>query len=201
MITELKGKKPDITTTIKRVYRLKDNEKNGKEYLVYNKHLEFEDLNQNIRTLDYDYCGYHPVAIGVVNRDANYKITHSEVTSIKNVFDIPWSKTEYEKLVKENNSDNTIELCIGFTHNKGKARGPISDKTYSIKSEVDFKTGTFSQLLELGRRALSTSEPSLSKLQNPVSEDPNTSEVKRERGYISPDKISYSGNYAQTTYR
>jgi hypothetical protein len=39
MITEVKGKKPEIKTTITRIYRLKDNEKTGKEYLVYNKHL------------------------------------------------------------------------------------------------------------------------------------------------------------------
>jgi hypothetical protein len=63
MITELKGKKPEIKTTITRIYRLKDKDKTGKEFLVYNKHLEFEDLNENLRTLDYDYCGCHEEAI------------------------------------------------------------------------------------------------------------------------------------------
>jgi hypothetical protein len=154
-------------------------------------------LNENIRTLDYDYCGSHEEAVGEKKRDNNYKIIGTEVTSIKIVFDIPWSKAEFEKIVKENNSGNKIDFCIGFTRYKGKGRSPSSDKTYSVKSAEDFKTGTFDQLLELGRRALSGTEPSLNKLQNPISEDPNISEVKRERGYLSPDKISYS----QTSYR
>jgi hypothetical protein len=106
-------------------------------------------------------------------------------------------KKQYEKLVKENSNGNKIEYVIGFTKNKGKGSVLSSDKTYSIKNADDFKNSTFKQLLELSRRRLSTPEPSIDKLQLPISEDPNISEVKRERGYVSPDKISYS----QTSYR
>jgi hypothetical protein len=55
----------------------------------------------------------------------------------------------------------------------------------------------FEELWELGRRALSGTEPSLGRLKNPISEDPGISEVKRERFFINPTAISY----AQKTYQ
>jgi hypothetical protein len=52
--------------------------------------------------------------------------------------------------------------------------------------------GKFEELVELGRRGLSGTTPSLKKLLQPVSEDPNISLAKKERGYLDPSKISYS---------
>jgi hypothetical protein len=71
------------------------------------------------------------------------------------------------------------------------------DKQYAIHSIEDFSSAKFEQLLELAERALSGPEPSIHKLANPISEDPKLSIHKQARGYISPDKISYT----QTSYR
>ena len=62
-ITELKGKLPEIKTTIPKVLRLKDKE-SGKEFLVYDKHIEFNDLNGNPHHSDYTNCNSHPEAEG-----------------------------------------------------------------------------------------------------------------------------------------
>ena len=52
------------------------------------------------------------------------------------------------------------------------------------------------EVYQLGQRGLSNEEPSLKKLGQSVSEDPDTSLFKRERGYISPNQISYNqGSY------
>lgn len=68
--------------------------------MVYDRHLEFSDLNGNLRTLDYDACNIHEEAEGRVLQDSNYKIKGSEITGVKVVFDQPWSKAEFEKLMK-----------------------------------------------------------------------------------------------------
>jgi hypothetical protein len=85
MLTEM-GKRPEVKTTISRIYRLKDKD-SGKEYMIWNKHLEFKDRNENLRTLDYDYCDCHPEVEGQVLRDSTYKITGSEITEHKTIFD------------------------------------------------------------------------------------------------------------------
>ena len=64
---------PEIKTTITRVMRLKD-QGSGKEYLVYNKHLEFNDKNGNLRTLDYTNCNSHEEAEGIVRRNIRHEI-------------------------------------------------------------------------------------------------------------------------------
>lgn len=68
---------------------------------------------------------------------------------------------------------------------------------YVVKNTEAFANGKYDELLELGHRGLSGTTPSLKKLSQPLSEDPNTSLVKQERGYLSPSQISYS----QTSYQ
>jgi hypothetical protein len=85
MLTEM-GKAPEVKTTITRVYRLKDKD-SGKEFMVWNKHLEFLDRNENVRTLDYDYCGYHLEVKGEVQRGVNFKVIGSEITEHRNIYD------------------------------------------------------------------------------------------------------------------
>lgn len=97
MLTELDGKMPEIKTTITRVMRLKD-QGSGKEYLVYNKHLEFNDKNGNLRTLDYTNCNSHEEAEGIVRRNIHHEITESEVKGVRIVFDELWNKNKFEQL-------------------------------------------------------------------------------------------------------
>ena len=91
MLTELDGKMPEIKTT-NTCYDIKD-QGSGKEYLVYNKHLEFNDKNGNLRTLDYTNCNSHEEAEGIVRRNIHHEITESEVKGVKIVFDELWIKT------------------------------------------------------------------------------------------------------------
>ncbi|MGI8831518.1 MAG: hypothetical protein ACR2IS_02640 [Nitrososphaeraceae archaeon] len=198
MITEMKGKPPEIKTSIRRILRLKD-KKTGKESLVYDKHLEFNDLNGNLHTLDYDNCNCHEEAEGRVLRDHSYKITGSEITGVKVVFDKEWSKAEFDKLLKTDVAEGKgTDFAISFTKTKGKGSVyAASDMLFSVKNGEDMVNGKFDELVELGRRGLSTITPSLSKPKQPVSEDPNISLFKKERGYISPSAISYN----QTSYR
>jgi hypothetical protein len=194
MITEMKGKPPEIKTTITRVLRLKD-KGSGKEYLVYNKHLEFNDLNGNLHQLDYTNCNSHPEAEGRVLRDNTYKITGSEITGVNNVFDVPWSKAEFEKLLKTDVTEGKgTQFAISFTKTKGGGGSVYNSKEmcFSVKNAEDFANAKFEELVELGRRGLSGTTPSLKKLLQPVSEDPNISLLKKERGYLDPSKISYS---------
>jgi hypothetical protein len=111
-----------------------------------------------------------------------------------------WSTKAFDELLKENNSDTgkIPSLSIGYTKPKGKG-SPIStqDKPFVINCVEDYKTATFKQLEELGQRGLSSSEPSLGKLKQPVAEDPQNSLHKRERGYLNPSQISYG----QASYR
>lgn len=193
MITELKGKPPEIRTTIIRVLRLKDKQ-SGKEFLVYDKHLEFNDLNGNLHTLDYTNCNSHGEAEGRVLRDNTYKITGSEVTGVNIVFDQPWSKTEFEKLLKTDVTEGKgTQFAISFTKPKGKGSVyAAKEMCFSVKNAEDFANGKFEELVELGRRGLSGTTPSIKKLLQPISEDPNISLLKKERGYLDPSKISFS---------
>jgi hypothetical protein len=90
------------------------------------------------------------------------------------------------------------DLVIAYAKNKGEPYHVDLDKRpFTIKNEQDFIKGSFKELTELARRGLSTLEPSLSKLKNPVSDDPMNSLEKKARGYISPGAISYN----QQSYR
>ena len=144
-------------------------------------------------------CGTHEEAIGNVRKDIHMKVIGGEVTGIKVVFDKEWSPKEFDSLMKQHQGEPKLTAyVIGFTKNHGKnSLHSEGDKIYSIKNAEDFKLGKFEELWELGRRALSGTEPSLSRLKNPISEDPATSEVKRERFFINPNAISY----AQKTYQ
>ena len=193
MITELKGKPPEIRTTISRVLRLKSKE-SGKEFLVYDKHLKFNDLNGNLHSLDYTNYNCHEEAEGRVLRDNTYKITGSEVTGVNIVFDQTWSKTEFEKLLKTDVTEGKgTQFAVSFTKIKGK--GSVfgsKEMCFSVKNAEDFANGKFEELVELGRRGLSGTTPSLKKLLQPISEDPNISLLKKERRYLDPSKISIS---------
>jgi hypothetical protein len=201
MLTALaaeKGEKFEVKKTITKVCRLK-NKDNGKEYLTWSEHLEFKDRMDNIHTLDYDRCGTHEEATGRVYKDINGAITRSEVTGINVVFDKEFSPKAFEELMKQNQGEpKQSEFVVGFTKNHGKnSLCSTEDKLRSVKCADDFKLGNFQELWELSRRGLSGTEPSLSRLSQPISEDPASSEAKKERGYISPSQISYS----QTSYR
>ena len=179
------------------MYRLKD-KTNGKEYMAWNETLSFTDKMDNVHTLDYNRCGVHDEPIGNIRKDINGKITGAEVTGIKVVFDKEWSTKSFEELMKHQGGEKETEYVIGLTKNRGKdALYSQEDKAYSVNCAEDFKTAKFEELLELGRRGLSGTDPSLKKLAQPISEDPASSLAKRERGYISPSQISYS----QTSYR
>jgi hypothetical protein len=193
-----KGEKFEVKKTITRVYRLKDKD-NGKEYMAWNESLSFEDRMDNIHTLDYSRCGTHERAIGNIRKNINGKILGGEVTGIKVIFDKDWSTKEFDLLMKQHQGEpKQTDYVIGFTKNHGKnSLYSEGDKTYSIKCAEDFKTAKFEELWELSRRGLSSTQPSLSKLQNPISDDPAISEVKRERFMINPNAISY----AQKTYQ
>ena len=192
-ITELKGKLPEIRTSIPKVLRLKDKE-SGKEFLVYDKHIEFNDLNSNPHHSDYTNCNSHPEAEGRVLRDNTYKITGSEITGVRNVYDQTWSKAEFEKLLETDaNKGKGTQFAISFTKPKGgSSTYAEKEMCFSIKNAEDLANGKFEELVELGRRGLSGTTPSLKKLLQPVSEDPNISLLKKERGYLDPSKISYS---------
>jgi hypothetical protein len=192
------GKEPQITTIIRRVLRLRHKGSN-KEYLVYDYEEQFTDLNGNSRILNYKKNGAHQEVAGITKRDARYNIIGSEITEWKIIFDIPFTKKNLEDILKKSNSEEKPEFTIGYCRTKGRldTRPIYEDKTYAVKNLDDFKQGTFEELWALGERALSTSEPSLSKLSQPLSEDPPYSLQKRMKGYLSPDKISY----AQTSYR
>lgn len=133
MLTEM-GKKPEVKTTISRVYRLRDKD-TGKEYMLWNKQLEFLDKNEGLRTLSYDYCGYHPEVRGEIKRGANYKIIGSEITEYRNIYDKVWSTKAFDELLKENNSDKIPSLGISYTKPKGKGT-PIStlDRSFVINN-------------------------------------------------------------------
>ena len=195
-----KGQNFEVKKTITRVDRLKDKE-TGKEYMAWNETLSFSDRMDNNHTLEYSFCGIHPEAIGNVRKNINGKVLGGEVTGIKQVFDKPWSSKAFEDLMKQHQGgEKETAYNIGFAKTRGKS-GIVSnsDKVYSIKNSADFKQGKFEALWELGRRGLSDAAgaPSLSKLSQPISEDPATSLVKQERGYINPNAISYG----QKTYQ
>ena len=181
------------------MYRLKDKD-TGKEYLAWNETLSFSDRMDNNHSVSYDFCGTHPEAIGNVRKNVNGKVLGGEVTGTKQVFDKPWSTKSFEELMKQHQGEEKeTAYNIGFAKTRGKSSVVSnSDKLYSIKNAQDFKQAKFEELWELGRRGLSdaTCRPSLSKLSQPISEDPAISLVKQERGYINPSQISYSqGSY------
>ena len=192
-ITELKGKLPEIKTTITKVMRLLDKE-TSKQYLIFDKTIEFLDLNGNVHRSDYINNLCHPEAEGRVLRNPQYQITGSEITGIKNVYDQPWSKAEFEKLLETDvNKGKGTQFIISYAKPKGGG-STYNEKEmcFSIKNAEDFAIGKFEELVELGRRALSGTTPSLKKLLQPISEDSNISLEKKSRGYIDPSKISFS---------
>jgi hypothetical protein len=201
MLTSLaaeRGEKFEVKKTITRVYRLK-NKDNGKEFLAWNEILSFTDKMDNPHSIDYSRCGTHEEAVGNIRKDINGRLLGGEVTGIKVVFDTAWSPKEFESLMKQHQGESKqTEFMIGFTKNHGKnSLYSEGDKLRSIKCAEDFKVGKFEELWELSRRALSGTEPSLSRLKQPISQDGANSLAKQERFYVNPNAISY----VQETYQ
>lgn len=189
-IEQIKGQPPKVTKVIRQIYRLR-NKRDNKEYLVYNEQQYFKDLNGNLKNLIYDSVGTHQEAYGQAVRDINYNLIDSELQGYRLLFDIPFSKKELERIMKEHGGDlvNEIddygppELIVGYTNNITGAKSVYStaDKIYTISNLDDFKSGTHEQLIELGQRALSSTTPSLGRLKQPIAEDPNSSVIKQQR--------------------
>ena len=92
-----------------------------------------------------------------VLRDNTYKITGSEITGIRNVYDQPWSKAEFEKLLETDaNKGKGTQFAISFTKPKGGGSAyNEKEMCFSIKNAEDLANGKFEELVELGRRGLS----------------------------------------------
>ena len=73
-------------------------------------------------------------------RDNTYKITGSEVTGVNIVFDQPWSKTEFEKLLKTDVTEGKrTQFAISFTKPKGKGSVyAAKEMCFSVKNAEDF---------------------------------------------------------------
>jgi hypothetical protein len=194
MFLELKNGKLDIQTVITSIFRLKD-KNTGKEYLVWNKRESFKDNNDNVRRAEYMYCGCHQEVKGTVHRNVKGEVSNSEITDYITIFDKEFNKKNLDELLKQSNGDTSFK--IAHTKNTGKnAVVSNADRQFAIKNIEDF-TGKWNEVWELGERGLSGGEPSLGRLAQPIAEDGMNSLHKRQRGYLSPDKISYT----QTSYR
>lgn len=86
-------------------------------------------------------------------------------------------------MVNEIDDFGPPELIVGYTNSIVGAKSVYSsgDRIYSIRNLDDFKIGDFDDLFQLGQRALSTTTPSLGRLKQPISEDPNSSVIKQQR--------------------
>lgn len=116
------------------------------------------------------------------------------------MFDKEWSTKAFEELMKQHQGDpKQTEYVIGFTKTHGKGSSIVSneEKPRCIKCADDFKLGKFEELWELSRRGLSRTEPSLSRLKQPISQDGANSLAKQERFFVNPNAISY----VQETYQ
>lgn len=158
IVLELKGRL-DIQTTITKVCRLKD-KGTGKEFIVWDRHEQIKDMNDNTRSADYSYCGTHQKVEGIVHRNAAGEITNSEVTEYHTTFEKEFSKKSFEEVMKQRNGEGNTEYVIAYTKNKGKnAVVSKQDKQYAIKCAQDFVNGKFEELWELGARALGDTTP------------------------------------------
>lgn len=197
IIHEATGKPPKITTILRKVYRLKD--AIGKEWICYDYQENFENLMGNKMSLEYTKGAYETVE-GEVRRDTQYRITGSKVTNKLQNYDIPFSKSKLQEILKKDNlseelhqhPDNKTEYLVGYTSNRSSRLCGKDHPVYSIKNQQDFIEGSWAELYEMGRRGLSKEDPSIHKLKQPVSEDPPTSLPKRERGYIPATAVSYT---------
>jgi hypothetical protein len=98
------------------------------------------------------------------------------------VFDIPFSTKEVDRWIakheKSGNNKEDINLYVGDAATN--TRSWIGGKTWTIKNIDDWKNGTFEQLVQLAMRGLSTVEPSLDRLKQPIDQDPADSIPKKE---------------------
>lgn len=174
--TKKKPVEPEIK--INSMYRLKD--KKGNEWLCYRYDEKIEDLHGNKRQMDYAK-GSHTEVEGEVHKDVNFQPVATKITKFKQVYDLEFSEKEVDRLLKlhekSGNAIEEIDLNVSFASTS--KRSWAAERTYTIKNIEDFKRGTHQQLMELGQRGLSGVEPSLSKLEQPITEDPPNSEFKR----------------------
>jgi hypothetical protein len=202
MIHEATGKPPKITTILRKIYRLKDAQ--ADEWICYDYEEQFDDLMGNKKSLLYTKGAYETVE-GEVRRDTRYRITDSAITKKLQNYDIPFSKKNLQDILKKDNlgeeqhkhPDNKTQYSVGYTSNHSRSVCGNEHPHYIIKNKEDFIEGTWAQLYEMGQRGLSREESSLARLADPIANDPPSSLLKKQRGYIDPSAISY----VQTSYR
>jgi hypothetical protein len=200
-----KNKAAKTWKILRSVIRVKDENTND-EYMLTSYALYFKKLNGDLTKLEYS-DGKHEEVRGKRVMDHNYHVKNAVIEEKLVILDTPWDSKKFVAMLAENTKNIAelkpleqrkerfnLEFIVGIAGRKGVDR---NKPAYSIKNSKDFETGKFDELYQLGQRALSGIEPSLKKLSQPIAEDPRQSLYKRERGYLTPDKISYN----QQSYR
>jgi len=176
-VKEIKGATPDEEIKIINIYRIKDRKR--QEWLCYLFQTIIRDLQDNKIVTDYS-MGIHPRAYGSTKRDLNFNVVSQELDGIEVVYDIPFKTAELDRIISKHSGDpSTIELMVATeSYNVNSFYGGTP---YTIKNLDDFKKGKFEDLILLGQRGLSTLEPSLEKLKQPVEQDPGYSLAKQQK--------------------
>lgn len=163
----VKARSDKITQEIIQIYRRKI--PNQGDYVFYNVHLYGDDWKGNEHCL--------PLVIGkymlpIFKKEKNpetEKVTTTEIMDQKAVYDLPWSKETFDKLIRS--SIEPVSLIV-----YGSA-----GRRLGISSLDDFREGTTEQLIECGMKGKS--------LETVIAERNQFVYEKREQSARSSSKI------------
>jgi len=126
--------------------------------------------------------GHHMIVESESRQDVNFREVNKEITAKKLIYDTPYSIKKIDELLKRHEKSGFIieDIDLNIAYSSTNTRSIYSGNPFTIKNVDDFKNGNFEDLIQLGKRGLSSIEPSLERLTQPIEDDPDNSILKKK---------------------
>lgn len=159
---------------IDQVWRVLD-ERDGKEYIMYH---AYQYVTQPITTpdgktldrtheIDGYYGFYHKPVVKIKEFNPDGSIKKMVLNKLEKVYTIPWSKEALDELLDAPAMKGTTnQFAVGTAPTDASLTVPHSSTTQQIRNREDFSLHDFDTTVQLGRSQLSTSVPSMERIQH-----------------------------------
>ena len=138
---------------ISAVYRVKHD---NIEYYLYNMTRTCKNKLNNFERFSYEGYGHHRTPKITMRWNETIQKSEPAVTGYEHGFELPWNKAEVKKML-----DSSTVTCEQFFIGRSGilASEPIASPYYQIFNIEDFLTGSFDDLMDLGRLGISYKSP------------------------------------------
>lgn len=159
------------------VWRVLD-ERDGQEYIMYHAYrycdqeITSPDGKKVTRPWEIDgYYGFHHKPITKpLEFNPDGSISKLDVVRVDKVYDIPWSKKTFDKLIDDPvNKNKTWQFYLGIASTDKSRDVPVEGTTQQVLNREDFSSYDFEKTMKLAKSKLSGVYPTMGEIENIIS--------------------------------